>query len=183
LSLKTKNRHAEASALGNLAAVYHLKKDMRTAQDYCFRAIQLHEELGDLEGQANMLNTISAIDLEENNLPEAKRSLERAMLINESINDKSALATNMHNLGVVTRLQGAFEVALTYFQLSLQIRREINDFHGLATTIHEMARDWKFPGPKDGRDELLREALKISQQFHFDLESKITVLLNEGFDE
>ena len=84
-------------------------------------ALQIAEQLGDLQGKAVRLNNIGLIHKAQGNYPEALKRYEEALQINEQLGNLSGKAVRINNIGWIYEAQGNYPKALKMFEEALEI--------------------------------------------------------------
>jgi len=150
--------------LRDLAHAYYLSHMIHTfrgdEERHAFRglALPIFEEIGDLVGQASVLNNLGIESYYEGRWDEARDLYERSRTLRERIGDAINVATTTNNIGEIESDQGRFEEADQSFRETLRIVEAAG--HRLLTAVARgnLGRVAARVGRYDEADELLREA-------------------------
>lgn len=138
-------------------SLYFLKSP--EAGQYSERALQIYEQLGDLVGQANVLNNIGVTAYEEGRLDDALDAWQRSMEACERAGDSVGAARQRNNIGEVLSDRGQFEEAEALFRRALAVFQDTNYALGLAYARSNLGRVATRRGRMDDAATLLHEAL------------------------
>jgi class 3 adenylate cyclase/tetratricopeptide (TPR) repeat protein len=114
-------------ALRDLAHAYYLSHMIHTfrgdEERHAFRglALPIFEEVGDLVGQASVLNNLGIESYYEGRWDEARDLYERSRALRERIGDAINVATTTNNIGEIESDQGRFDDAERSFRETLAI--------------------------------------------------------------
>jgi CHAT domain-containing protein len=123
----TKNRKGEAGALKNLGIVYNSAGDKKTALKYLNEALPIYEELNDVRGQADTINSIGAVTAylraTPSDLHVALKLLERAQGLYGNVHDPdpSDQAVTFNNIGGIYFLLHDYSAAIENYNKSLYL--------------------------------------------------------------
>ncbi|MGA2173898.1 MAG: tetratricopeptide repeat protein [Verrucomicrobiota bacterium] len=123
----TKNRAAEANALGNLGNAYAKLGDVRKAIEFYQQAQGIHRVLGDRRGEGNALGNLG---LSYSNLDERQKAVElfeQSLVITREIGDRRGEGNALGNLGNAYAKLGDVRKAIEFYQRARIITREIGD--------------------------------------------------------
>jgi predicted ATPase len=150
--------------LGDLAHAYYLSHMIHTfrgdEERHAFRglALPIFEEIGDLVGQASVLNNLGIESYYEGRWDEARDLYERSRALRERIGDAINVATTTNNIGEIESDQGRFDEAEQSFRDTLRIVEAAG--HQLLTGVARgnLGRLAARVGRYDEADELLSGA-------------------------
>ena len=120
-------RAADLDDLGDLAHAYYLSHVIHTLRGdperHAFRglALPIFEEIGDLVGQASVLNNLGIEAYYEGRWDEARDLYERSRNLRERIGDVINVATTTNNIGEIELDQGRYADAEARFRDALRI--------------------------------------------------------------
>ena len=120
----------ELGELGSLAHAYYLLHVVHTLQGNderaAFRglALPIYEELGDLLGQANVLNNLGLEAYYEGRWDDAAELWERSRALRERMGDVNNVAVQRNNIGEILSDQGRLDEAVAVFEEALATGQE-----------------------------------------------------------
>jgi len=115
------NSYLQGAALTCLAHSDRVGSRLRRAVDTARRAAQIFESLGDLEGEASALTTLSQSCILLGRTDEAYESALLCLRLSEMHGDSKQLVIAYNTLGVVNCWAGNFERANEYLELAVEI--------------------------------------------------------------
>jgi tetratricopeptide (TPR) repeat protein len=156
--------------LPNLAHAYYLSHVIHTLRGspdrQAFRglALPIYEEVGDLVGQASVLNNLGIEAYYEGRWDEARDLYERSRALRERIGDVINVATTTNNVAEIESDQGRFEDAEHRFREALRIADSSGQKLIGAVARGNLGRLAARTGRYGEADELLAEALATLQE-------------------
>jgi len=168
----------EASDLRGIARGYYLLhlaySSLGSPERRAFRglALPIYEELGDLLGQANVLNNLGIDAYYEGRWDEALDLYERSRRLRERIGDVVGAATIMGNIGEILSDQGRLDEARGLFEEVLAVVREA----GALLLEHVATANLGRVAAREGRFEAAQEALERALAGFEELEAASFVL-------
>jgi predicted ATPase/class 3 adenylate cyclase len=156
--------------LRDLAHAYYLSHMIHTyrgdEERHAFRglALPIFEEIGDLVGQASVLNNLGIEAYYEGRWDEARDLYERSRALRERIGDAINVATTTNNIGEIESDQGRYEQAEERFRETLRIVEAAE--HKLLTGVARanLGRVAARLGRHDEADALLTDAQAILEE-------------------
>jgi predicted ATPase/class 3 adenylate cyclase len=148
----------------DLAHAYYLAHMIHTfrgdEERHAFRglALPIFEEIGDLVGQASVLNNLGIEAYYEGRWDEARDLYERSRALRERIGDAINVATTTNNIGEIESDQGRFDEAEQSFRETLRIVEAAGHLLLTAVARGNLGRVASRVGRYDEADELLRGA-------------------------
>ena len=130
---QTGDKHGEAAANENLAAIYQSRGEYSNAKECLIRALVIREEIGDKKGEAASYGNLGSVFQSLGEYAKAQECFQKALMIRKEIGDKEGEASSYGNLGTVFQSLGEYVKAEEYYQKALVIRKEIGDKIGEAT--------------------------------------------------
>jgi tetratricopeptide (TPR) repeat protein len=130
----------------NLAHAYYLLDaaytDLGSAESetYRLRALPIYEELGDLVGQANVLNNLGVDAYVEGRWAEALEYYRRSRVARERAGDVVGVATAANNIGEILSDQGRYDEAERYFREAFNIWRSARYQMGVGVATANLGR-------------------------------------------
>jgi serine/threonine protein kinase/Tfp pilus assembly protein PilF len=110
------------------------------------QALQLYKDLGNREGEANVLNAIGVVHNRRSEFEKAIEYYQRSIDIKQELGDKRGIAASLGNLGLVYELMGRRDQALEVLERSLEIKREIGDKRGISTALNKIGLIYQSQG-------------------------------------
>ena len=153
-----------AAVLSDLANHYISLGDYEKAGDYHEKAINMCEEIGDIEHLGICLSNAYELPLYLGEYEEAKKYLKKAITIHQRTGNKSFLATTLCNISNVCKSPGQYQEAHDYLERALKISRETQ--HIKVETIALSSRgSMNFSlGKYEQAIEYTEKALKIAKE-------------------
>ncbi|MFN2589510.1 MAG: tetratricopeptide repeat protein, partial [Actinomycetota bacterium] len=140
---------AEAEASGERDALAHayytldwalVTQGRSEGNRYSWMALAIYEELGDLVGQATVLNNLGAWAYFEGRWPEARDLYERARSAQERAGDPVSAAYGLVNVGEILSDQGRLDEAEPLFRQSIRVFKASGYRYGLAFAESQLGR-------------------------------------------
>jgi class 3 adenylate cyclase/tetratricopeptide (TPR) repeat protein len=129
-------------------------------------ALPIYEELGDLLGQANVLNNLGVDAYYEGRWQEALNLYERSKTLRERIGDVVGAATITNNIGEIKSDQGYLATATELFEAARDVF-EASGHRMLATlALSNLGRTAAREGRLDEALAMLRDALETFEEIH-----------------
>jgi tetratricopeptide (TPR) repeat protein len=104
------------------------------------RTLTLYRDIGNREGEAQVLNAIGVVYNRQNDFEKAIEHYQASIRIKEDLNDKRGIAASLGNLGLVYEILGRRDEALEALTRSLEIKREIGDKLGISTALNKIGQ-------------------------------------------
>ena len=164
ISKKLKDRHAVASALGNLGVAYKDLGEPRRAIEYYEQALAIDREIGDRRGEASALGNLGVA---YRNLGEARRAIEyheQALAIDREIGDRRGEGHGLGNLGVAYSQLGETRRAIEYYEQSLAVKRGVGDRKGQGNTLGNLGNAYQALGEAPRAIEYYEQSLAIKRE-------------------
>ncbi len=181
----------KAQAAGDrksLAHAYYLLDHAYTmlgssqAGEYRTLALPIYEELGDLIGQANVLNNLGVSATIDGDWDEALTLFERSRLARERVGDIVGAATATNNIGEVYLDRGQIDEAEVLFRGALRTWRGANYAVGIAVATSALGlaatRAGRFSEARTLLESALEDFRKIhAESFVFETQGRLAELL------
>jgi tetratricopeptide (TPR) repeat protein len=135
----TKNRAAEANALGNLGNAYAKLGDVRKAIEFYQRARIITREIGDRQAEGNILGCLGIAYTKLDEGLNAIEFFEQQLLITYEIGDRRGEGIALCNIGIAYAELGEIRKAIEHFDEALVIDREIGNRRGEAANLFNSA--------------------------------------------
>jgi class 3 adenylate cyclase/tetratricopeptide (TPR) repeat protein len=146
------------------------------SQRYRALALPIYEELGDLVGQANVLNNLGIQAYFEGKWDESLALYQRSKEARERAGDVVGAATATNNIGEILSDQGRLAEAEALFHEALRVWRTARYPVGVALATSNLGRAAARAGRLEEASELLNEALRGFRE----IEAKTFVLETEA---
>ena len=88
-------------------------------------SLAIKKDLGDLKGQADVLNNLATLAFSENKLAEAERLQRKCIRIDREIGDILAVSRSLINLGIIAYNRGTLEEKHKCFSEAASIQRQL----------------------------------------------------------
>lgn len=134
------------------------------SKSLCIRAITIAKQLDDRELEANCLDGLGVVAIQQGDLVEARRYLWDCYTIFKEIGDYWFAAGALANLGQVSMMQGDYEEAYELTQESLLIKQQSNDKWGIATRTYLLGEIAARIGDYTQAESHLKESMRIFQE-------------------
>ncbi|HEX2029437.1 MAG TPA: adenylate/guanylate cyclase domain-containing protein [Nitriliruptorales bacterium] len=163
---------AEAEASGERGVVAHAYKVLDWAYmelgqadlaTYSPRALAIYEELGDLTGQAAVLNNMGGFAYWQGRWDDALECYQRALEVWKRTGDEVGVAFAKSNIGEILSDQGHLETAEELFREALRVWQAAGDRSGTAFGKSNLGRAAARAGRYDEGSRLFHEARAESQ--------------------
>jgi serine phosphatase RsbU (regulator of sigma subunit) len=117
----------QARALNYLGNVYDSYGEYEKGLNCCFRGLKTAEQIGYLEGVADLSSTSGNIYSRLGDYASALKYYQTSLNIRESANEMKAAASSMNLIARTYAATGDFENGLHYYQKSIRLREELNE--------------------------------------------------------
>jgi len=151
--------HADARfALGRV----HAKSgDMTNALTEFNAALGSHNEVGNDEGRATVLNGLGNIYLFTARYDEALDHYQQSLDLREQIGDRRGVSAALNNISLIYDIQGRNDEAIETTKQALTIMNEIGDRDGMAGVYTTLGNLYQSSGRAEEALEAYREGLRI----------------------
>ncbi len=137
LNLAQSSKYLPGIALGYkwVGFYYFDRSSFLEAQNWWLKALKAYEEVGDMDGKANMLNNLGSIHYNLGNNAQALEYFLPSYELSEKIGNKLRLATATNNIGLIyADKPGTYNQALEYLRKALKLAEELNDEDNIGTS-------------------------------------------------
>jgi tetratricopeptide (TPR) repeat protein len=111
----------------NIAWAYNASGKGKWARENYEQALKLYTESGDLDGQANILDSLGWSYYVLGQMKQAKEYYEQSINICKEIGKRRGVGHALNGLGRVSIVEGQKKQALEYFEQALAISKEVGD--------------------------------------------------------
>ena len=133
----------------------------RAVNDYLVRALALQNQLGNEQGQADVLNAMGVAYHELGQYPQAIEKYSTAAAMRRRLGDERGIATSLKNRARVYVAMGRFDEAAPDLEEAQQIYEKIGDRNGLAGVLDDAGVLHEGHGDYERARESYEEALRI----------------------
>jgi tetratricopeptide (TPR) repeat protein len=136
-----KNKQIQAEALNKLGTIRKNRRhhgELKKAEDFYGESYAIYCEIGDREGQGNLLNNLALIAKVRGHFDEAEDLFQKCLENRLEIEDRLGESKTLHNLGNIRRVRCDFNGAQRFYNRSLKIKYDINDKIGEGRTLHSL---------------------------------------------
>ena len=121
-------------------------------------ALEIYEELGDLKGQAIVLNNLGKVEYFAGRWTEAVDLYERSRLMHERIGDPVGAGLGIFNIGEILADQGRLDEAEPFLRRALRLSKAAGERDGVAYALSQLGRVSARAGRFDEAFALYEEA-------------------------
>ncbi|PKP18710.1 MAG: hypothetical protein CVU05_12980 [Bacteroidetes bacterium HGW-Bacteroidetes-21] len=135
------------------------------ALEYYFKALKIHEELGNIQEKSGCYVNIGNVYYDEGLLDKSNEFYLKALKIAEELDDKKSMSKCYNNIGNLLLSLGKYDEGIEYYLKSLKIKEEFDDQYGIAMVnaniaqLHVLIADSLYPNASTKRNEHLQAAL------------------------
>jgi tetratricopeptide (TPR) repeat protein len=147
-----------------LGVVEWYRENHPQALDYYSRALSIHTEIGDREGEGRTLNNIGLVYNMQGEYTTALDYYTRSLQIARELGDRWGEARTPNNIGTVYALIGEYEKALEYYTQALATRQQLGDRSGECITLGNIGSAHELLGTYTKALDYYGQALKISEE-------------------
>jgi ATP/maltotriose-dependent transcriptional regulator MalT len=144
--------------------------DLSSATQCELQALQIFEDLGDIEGSQNALAVLTVIARKQNDLDAATRYVQRNVdtlrHADAGLGDPPALALALANLGTLAHERGDAMAAADYFDEAVCLIEAVGDTFGIGLVKLNIAILAQERGDLTRAQELARSALELLEREH-----------------
>ncbi len=148
------------------AAGYDLDNIARYAEALSLyeQSLSIYREIGDRNGEATLLNNISAIYQAQGEYSKALDYLEQSLLIYRKVGDKKGEGMTLNNIGQIYLTRGDYPKALKYLEQSLLLQQEIQDKKGEGWSLNNIGAIHNQQGNYAAALQYYNQALTVSRE-------------------
>ena len=157
------NAKSKAHALHLLVTAYAHLNDP-ASESAGTEALSMYEQLGDLVGQANVLNNLGVRAYYQGHWDLALDYWTRGRAAREKAGDVVGAATQVNNVGEIYSDQGRYPEAAEMFRTALRVWRSAHFTVGIALATSNLGRLAARSGRHDEAEKTLREAIGLFEQ-------------------
>jgi DNA-binding SARP family transcriptional activator/Flp pilus assembly protein TadD len=152
--------------LDGLAEPYTDLGQYVTATGYREKALAIHQETGDRQGEARALNNLGLTFGMRGQFEESLSYLMRGLACSREIGDRYLESIALQNTGDCMRGLRRYDDAISYFQRALAIFRASGDTFGQASALHSIGDLYLDLGQHDDAARCYRQAVRHCRSAH-----------------
>lgn len=134
------DRHTEARALGNLAALWHDQRALDPARVHYHGVLELVRELGNRRIEGVHVANLGVLEQECGHLERARAHFEAAIELLGALGERRHVAIVISNQATLDHEEGALEAARRGHERALALLREVGDAHSEALCLSRLGR-------------------------------------------
>lgn len=154
----------KARALHGLATIVHIISDFGAARPIVEECLSVYREVGDDEGIATVLNTLSWILGGLGDVQAARELSLEALERHTTLGNRRGVALALNNLGYFANELAEYDEAVSTMERSVAVRRDIGDRRGVAYGLTNIAFAEHNRGRYETGDRHIDEALSILRE-------------------
>ncbi|WP_103670570.1 tetratricopeptide repeat protein [Pseudanabaena sp. BC1403] len=157
----TTARKAEIDRLRRLGNQQYSKRQYREAFQSWEQSLQIYREIGDLYGEATLLNNLG---LAYNNIGQYQKAIDfyqQSLAIFKKTGNHNGETTSLNNLGLAYNNIGQYQKAIDFYQQSLAIKKQIGDRNGEATSFNNLGAAYNHLGQYQKAIDFYQQSLEI----------------------
>jgi tetratricopeptide (TPR) repeat protein len=131
---------ARAEALNGAGVLARNQADFERAQRWLEESLDLHRELGDERGSADVLVNLGTVALDRGNYPRSAALFEESLSLRKKLGDRWGIALALNNLGVVALARGDLAEAASLCEEGLELFRALEDRSGVAMVLSNLGK-------------------------------------------
>jgi tetratricopeptide (TPR) repeat protein/CHAT domain-containing protein len=154
----------EATALGDIGAVYVAMGQSQNALTYLEQALTIQRQIGDRAGEGTTLGTLGTVYYNLAQYDQAVDYYQEALAIIEAEGNRVKEATLLAALGTVYSTTGQPQQALDYYKQALTIQARVGDQYSEANTLSQIGSVYLDTGQLHQASAYFDQALTIQRQ-------------------
>jgi tetratricopeptide (TPR) repeat protein len=156
----------QISALRNLGSISLKQDELKYAEGFLQRALDLGKELSDARSMTITLNGLGVVHRRQGKLDRAATCFKHSLALAEELKDREYVARVLYNLGFVYWQQGKLKDAKTYYQRCLPLFEEFGILEeGAVKTLEELfTRGEMDEEDQEDLEPVIKGLSKLAQQ-------------------
>jgi serine phosphatase RsbU (regulator of sigma subunit) len=163
----------------NELAYSYRNTDIKKAQDYAKRGLEIAEKNNFQKGRADALSIFGIIFYRQGKYDSSIVYQEEALEIREKIKDQAGIAISYNSLALLHARRGNYSNALTFHLKALKIREQLSDKKGMAGSYNNIGTVYVNQKQYDLAIDNYEKSLKINQEIR-DEAQQATCMANLG---
>ncbi len=165
---RTKQPQAEAMASHQLGVVAHECRDLKTAEQWFHRSLEIKKQLGDEDGTASTFYHLGMVAHQQGDFETAERLYRMSMEISEHLPNKRWAALVYHQLAAIAQQRGDLDSAEKWCNRSLEIEKRFGTAQGLAGAYHLLGVVAQRRGDLKAAERSYRLSLEVSTRHKYE---------------
>lgn len=161
----SKEKRKEAlEILLKLLYLTFISGDWEDTLDFCEKALELSDELGDSKAKATAYRRMAHVRQGRNEYEKARLLLQKSLKISSEIQDLERMSEDKYSLGAISERWGNYEKALRYYQQSEELARKSQSDTKLALSLLGMGRLLAHQGQYEESSNKMKKAIGILEE-------------------
>jgi tetratricopeptide (TPR) repeat protein len=153
-----------SASYANLGFLEHGKSNLVKAIEYYEKALKISQSIGDVSGEAALINNIGFVYMDQGDIPKALDHFTKCLILFQRAGDKKGVGGALNNIAYIYDGQGDKAKAKEYYLKCLKIREEINDLTGLGVSLNNAGTIFKEEGNYAVALQYLLKSLKVREE-------------------
>jgi CHAT domain-containing protein len=154
-------RRLQIRSLQGLGSYYRVKGYLADAEKNYQKSLEIAENIGEEQGQANALQDLAEIYYDQGNLEQAWNYNEQSLELKQKLGDQIGTGNSIGFRGSICLLRGQYIEALKHFEQSLTIMEELKNFSGKASTLTDIGLAYLGLNQIEEAETRLREGIEL----------------------
>ncbi len=164
IAKKRKDKNYLSAILGNIGLIYSDKGDLDESLKYLKQALELHRQIGYVQGEASDLGNIGLIYRSKGDLDESLKYHKQALELHRQIGYVQGEANQLGNIGLIYSDKGDLDESLKYHKQALELHRQIGYVQGEANQLGNIGLIYSDKGDLDESLKYLKQAQELLRQ-------------------
>ncbi|MBN4049644.1 tetratricopeptide repeat protein [Bacteroidales bacterium AH-315-N07] len=165
--ISRKYKIGKSTILNFTGSVFKRQHDFNNALEYYFKALQISENLNEMDQMASSFNRIGIVYQIQEDTENAIKYFLKALKIREQQGHKVTISASLTNIGIFYKDEGNHKQALVYYLKALKMQEETEDNQGIAITLINMGQLYIELGNYQKAISSLLKSLTISRELKF----------------
>ncbi|MFB2894653.1 CHAT domain-containing protein [Aerosakkonemataceae cyanobacterium BLCC-F50] len=148
-------------SLQGLGSYYRVKGYLADAKKNYQKSLEIAENIGEKQGQANALQDLAEIYYDEGNLEQAWNYNEQSLELKQKLGDQIGTGNSIGFRGSICLVRGQYIEALKHFEQSLIIMEQLKNFSGKASTLTDIGLAYLYLNQIEEAENRLREGIEL----------------------
>jgi len=152
-----------ALPLFGLGYMAHIKGEYARAKTYSEQSLDIHQQVGDLWGVSNALNTLCLVARRQGDFADAKQRCQESLTARREIGDQRGVAASLNNLGLILCSLGQYAEAREMLLEALHLCRQLGHKVGVAHALTGLCQAAFRLGEGGAAEQFCRESKDVYQ--------------------